>query len=171
MITLSNIDIINELGTNLVIYPIKEQNLKASTYNFTVSKYAWNLQNKQSVFSKETNEITVYAHSTTLIRTEEVIWASSKICGTYHSKVSLVSQGLGHIGTTLDPEYIGSSLIALHNHTEKDLKLKVGIDTFTSIIFRYLKTPSSINTHYNHSGRTEILKELGIKLTEEEKKS
>ncbi|MGF1485640.1 MAG: hypothetical protein ACFBSE_00820, partial [Prochloraceae cyanobacterium] len=58
---------------------------------------------------------------------------------------------------------------ALHNHTEKDLKLKVGIDTFTSIIFRYLKTPSSINTHYNHSGRTKILQELEIKLTKEEK--
>lgn len=167
MTTLSNIDIVNELGTNLVVYPFKEENLKGSTYNLTVSKYAWNLKTKERVFDPNKNQIILYSNSTTLIQTEEIVWVSSKICGTYHSKVSLVSLGIGHIGTTLDPEYIGCSLIALHNHSEDNLTLEVGVDTFTSIIFRYLNTPSSISKHNNHAGRTEILQKSGINLTQE----
>ncbi len=37
---------------------------------------------------------------------EEAIWVSRRIGGTYHPRVSLVSKGLGHISTTLDPPMV-----------------------------------------------------------------
>ncbi|MCX5964280.1 MAG: hypothetical protein NT070_14395 [Cyanobacteria bacterium] len=69
------------------------------------------------------------------IETNESIWVSKKISGTYHSKVALVSKGLSHIGTTLDPEYVGCSLIAIHNHSNQDVSLTPEIDTFATLVF------------------------------------
>jgi hypothetical protein len=68
----------------------------------------------------------------------------------------LVSSGLGHIGTTLDPEYMGLSLIAVHNHSSNQYELKVGT-TFVSIMFHYLKTPTYTISHNNVPGQTKIL--------------
>ena len=57
----------------------------------------------------------------TVVETHETIWVQ-KIRWTYHSRVTQVSHGSGHIGTTLDPNYIGPSLIAVHNHNNDNLE-------------------------------------------------
>ena len=102
--------------------------------------------------------IEIPPNKSVLIATQEVIWVSSKICGTYHSKVSIVSSGAGHIGTTLDPEWIGHSLITVHNHSNKTLKIKVG-KTFVSIMFYYMRNRST-KFQGNYSSQINYLTEL-----------
>jgi deoxycytidine triphosphate deaminase len=144
MSVLSNVDLENELisGKNIRIYPLNQENIKGSTYNLTASEYAWSLYSKKSLV--QGNKIIIPPNDSALIVTKEVLWVSSKICGSYHSKVSVVSVGGGHIGTTLDPEWIGHSLITIHNHNPEQ-PLKIGInDTFVSVMFHYLNKSSTI---------------------------
>jgi deoxycytidine triphosphate deaminase len=103
MSVLSNVDLEIELirGKNIRIFPLKVDNIKGSTYNLTASKYAWSISTKKSLVKN--NKIVIPPNDSALIATKEVIWVSTKIAGSYHSKVSIVSRGGGHIGTTLDP--------------------------------------------------------------------
>lgn len=105
--------------------------------------------------------------STTLIETEEVISVSNKIGGTYHSKVGVASQGTGHIGTMLGPNFSGHSLIAVHNVSQYPLKIKVG-ETFVSVTFNYLKTPLKNSLNSNINAHIDKLTSYGIKLTRKE---
>lgn len=104
--------------------------------------------------------------STTLIETKEVLAVSSKIGGTYHSKVGLVSKGLGHIGTMVGPNYSGDSLIALHNVSNELLVLSVG-ESFVSVVFHYLNTPFTYSNPTT-SGHTDKFSSLGIEVSETE---
>lgn len=101
-----------------------------------------------------------------LVETNETIWVSQNIAGTYHSKVYWVSKGMGHIGTTLDPDYIGASLISVHNHSNDPIKLTPEKDTFVSLVFYYVKTKSSI-PHLNKPSRPEILKQFQVSRDED----
>lgn len=155
MSVLSIRDLYKEIGKNIFIHPLKIDNIKANTINLTASKFAWSVGTERSICD-DGETIIIEPNDTALIYTEEAIYVTKKIGGTYHSKVSLVSKGLGHIGTTLDPEYLGLSLIAVHNHFGKKIKLKVG-STFVSLMFHYLKTPTYVVSHNNPPGQIEIL--------------
>lgn len=124
---LSNIDIEKLLGKEIFIYPYRANNSKGgSTYNLTASCFAYYVEGNDKIYAVKGNEIIIPPHKTVLIQTEESIYVSNKICGTYHSKVSLVSKGLGHIGTTLDPMYFGTSKIAIQNTSDEEKIIKVG---------------------------------------------
>lgn len=138
MTVLSNVDLEKELykNKNIMIYPLNLDNIKGSSYNLTASSLAWSINTQKRIC--ENNIITIPPNESALIVTQEVIWASNKICGTYHSKVSIVSQGAGHIGTTLDPTWYGHSLITVHNHSQdRGIKINVG-DSFVTVMFYYL---------------------------------
>ena len=172
MTVLSDVDIQRKLGKNIIIYPYRNNNLKGASYNLRASKLAWDLSTKQSIYDKSRNRIIIPPRTTALIETYETIWVSQKICGTYHSKVYPVSRGTGHIGTTLDPNYKGLSLIAVHNHSDKEVTFipEDPEDSFVTLTFHYVYTPSSIEEHGNLSGRRPILSKLGINPTEEEER-
>ena len=157
---LSNVNIARELNKNIWIYNLKTDNIKGSSVNLTASSWAWRVSDGRKAI--EGNEIVIPPHETVLVETEEVIHVSDKIAGTYHSKVGCVSLGLGHIGTTLDPNWCGNSLIALHNTRNKESKIKVG-DTFVSLIFFYLNEKANSNglNGANSSGRLDVLREIG----------
>lgn len=156
---LSNFSIAKELNKNIFIYPLNKGNIRGATVNLTASEYAWSLKTKQSIVNN--GVIKIPANDTALIVTKEILHVTSKIAGTYHSKVKLVSKGLGHIGTTLDPMWYGYSLVAVHNVSDKDVDLNCN-DTFVSLTFHYLDKPLKETTLDNHSGRTDILSGLGI---------
>ena len=165
MSTLSNVDIEKEIGSNIYIYPFSRSKLRGASYNLTASKLAWSLQTKKSIYDAQTNKLIIPKQSTALIETNEAIWVSLKIAGTYHSKVAWVSKGLSHIGTTLDPEYVGSSLIAVHNHSDQDVSLTPEVDTFVTLLFQYVRTKASVKPG-NDPGRPDVLR--GYDLTPEE---
>lgn len=156
----SDIDIKKNLGKHIAIFPLKEENIKGASYNLSISKYAWS-NGKQLVAVDASNSgglvLKLPASSTTLIMTEECVYVDNTLCGTYHSKVTLVSKGLGHIGTTLDPQWVGPSLVAVHNHNSCEVELLIG-STFVSLIFYKLRS-KSVRKNQNSPGRIRFIEE------------
>lgn len=153
---LSVVDLKKELGENIYIYPVYKDSIKANSIDLHVSKFAWSLKTKKTI--RNGDYIIIEPDDMALIYTEESIYVSHKIGGTYNSKVTLVSKGAGHIGTTLDAQYIGCSLIALHNHSLENLKLKIGSE-FVTLQFWYLNSPGYENSpsHDNEPGHPRML--------------
>ena len=110
--------------------------------------------------------ILLFPQSTTLIETAEVLAIGNNIGGTYHSKVGLVSKGLGHIGTMVGPNFSGDSLIAIHNISKNLIVLKSG-ESFVSVIFYHLKTKYT-KSNPTVSGHVDKFAELGIQLSQDE---
>lgn len=161
---LSNNDIKRELiEGNIRIHPLNMDNIKGGSINLTASKMAWKVSDQNSAVKDDIIEIP--PNDTVCIYTNEAIWVSRWIGGTYHPRVSLVSKGLGHISTTLDPGWAGLSLIAVNNPTNKAVSIIVG-QSLVSIMLYYLKTPSSLNTLENTPSRPDIAKTF--KLSSEE---
>lgn len=136
---LSYLDIKRELGQNIYIYPVFPSSIKANSIDLHVSKFGWSLKTQKSIRTSK-GHLTIPANDTALIYTQESIYVSHRIGGSFHSKVTLVSKGLGHIGTALDAQYVGSCLIAIHNHSTKPVDLVIGQEFVTLHLF-YLDTP------------------------------
>ena len=153
---LSIVDIKKELGKNIYIYPLTISAIKSNSIDLHASRFAWSISAKKSLVRE--GKITIPPHDTALIYSEESIYVSNKIGGTYHSKVKLVSEGLGHIGTSLDAQYIGLSIIAIHNITDFVKEIRVGSE-FVTISFYYLHTDDYIDTvsHDNPPGHPALL--------------
>lgn len=160
---LSDNDIKKLLGYHIFIYPFKIENLKPSSYNLTASKCAFikEKNGKQKLIVRD-NKIIIPANKTAIIETQESIYVSKWITGTYHSRVKLANKGIGHIGTTLDPCFFGLSAIALHNETDEEISINIG-DSIATIMFYSLKSRSS-GLHDNMTGRLDD----GIKLEVED---
>jgi deoxycytidine triphosphate deaminase len=142
------------LGKKIYIWPFERSKLKGATYNLTASCVAVSSSNKNNLVNSR-GEIVIPSGETALIQTDESIYVAEDICGTYHSKVSLVTKGLSHIGTTLDPGYFGTSLIAVHNHSGSDKIIRVG-DTFVSLMFHKMSKSSRIR-HDNQPFRSDLI--------------
>lgn len=143
MAQLSNRDLYSEFGNNILLFPFVPYNIKGASINLSVSKYAWDLNTNKMLLKKivDNKEILIIPpHSTVAIATQEIIYVGDNICGTYHSKVGMMIGGFSGISTTLDPEYIGSSLICLHNHTSCQKELIIG-DTFVTLMVAYTAQP------------------------------
>ena len=164
---LSDKDITKKLGKSIYIYPFKEENLKGSTYNLTASLCAWIVKdNEKQLIVNRDGVIEIPAGETALIETDESIYVSKNISGTYHSRVSLCSRGLSHVGTTLDPCYFGTSVIALHNNNRKEsVKIKPN-ESIVSIMFYDMKSSAS-QLHDNFPFRKDLF-DLDIKSFYEE---
>lgn len=188
---LSKLDIDKELGKGINIYPFNEENIKENSINLSASKYAWSMKKGKCYIDYEGNihkynknnssrEIEIFKGkssvkeingekyiillpmSTTLVETQEVIAIDNYIGGTYHSRVGIVSLGIGHNGTMFGPNFSGHSLIAIHNVSEYPLKVKVG-DNIVSVVFHYLNTPIDFPNATNN-GHLDKMSRLGIKL-------
>lgn len=155
---LSYKDIEKLIGKEIYIHPYNPSNLKECSYNLTASKYAYSIDDKKLLINKN-NEIVIPKNETAIIITEESLYVTGRICATYHSKVSLVSKGLSHISTTLDPYYIGKSAIAVHNNSNKSIIIKEG-ESFATLIFYRLssKVPyKSKELEDNQQSRGEVV--------------
>lgn len=154
---LSNNDIKRELikSKNLAIHPLKVENIKGSSINLTASKYAWNLKDNNSAYFKRDNVIVIPPNETVSIYTEEGIWVSRRIGGTYHPRVSLVAKGLSNISTTLDPQWYGLSLVTVTNQSSDKVEIPVG-QAFVSVMLYYLKTPATKGVSENLASRPDI---------------
>ena len=192
---LSRKDIENELGKGINIYPLHSNNIKGNSINFTIGKNAWSLgrgqvikdtngkwiiapkenggrkktdimPGKSSIISDGKRKILILLpHTTTIVETSEVIGVNNYIGGTLHSKVGMVSKGVGDIGTMLGPGFCGHLMISLHNVTDEVIELNVG-ETFVSLVFYYLKTPDDTK-NTNVSGHVDKLAELGIQISQD----
>lgn len=155
----------------LVICPYQDKNLTPVGYNLTFSRFIISLHKRVFVrLHKEGNEWCFYLKpkETVLVLTMESIWVSKYIGGTFHSKVSLVTYGLGHVSTTLDPGWQGQLLVPLNNPTGDKIRIVVATQTpdqkmeyrtfITMVLFRS-ETPA-IQTVDNETARIELLENI-----------
>ena len=166
MSALSNRDFYREFGKGILVYPFTASNIKGASVNLTVSEFVWNINTKERIMpqSKEGSDgkkILIPPHTPVAIMTREAIYVSENICGTYHSRVSKVSQGFSHISTTLDPKYFGTSLVSFINNTDEPKELVV-TEAFVTVVFYYLKndTLKTTSKGQNMDNRVDIVSQF-----------
>lgn len=142
---LSYHDLGKELGKNIYVYPLKENNVKGNTIDFTASTFAFS-PDGVCLYDEEKKKIVIPKHTTACIITNEALYLSGKIGGSCHSRVRLTQKGIGHLGTTLDPFYCGQLLVILHNTTENQILIDEN-ERIISLMFYYLKSPIFEDTH------------------------
>jgi len=156
---LSNKDIVREIikSKNLAIYPLNTEYINGSSINLTASDLAWYSAEKSTgtgsqgepiiidipgKYAVKQGKIHIPKGETVSILTQEAIWVSRKISGTYHSRVSFSAKGLSNISTTLDPKWCGLSLISITNNSKYDQSINVG-DGIVTLTFDYLNRKAS----------------------------
>ena len=120
----------------IVIYPFDEDFLTPVGYDLRVgSPYATSNQTKRKKIS-EGESLVIGPGSTALITTLEYIGMPKNrmVSALIESKVTKVSKGLSHISTTVDPDWKGNLLIAVHNHSKNGIEMKYG-ESFCTVVF------------------------------------
>lgn len=94
---------------HLKIFPFEPKNLTGIGYNLSTTDFAFSINQGilLTIHRKITDSgieryVTIPANDTVLFFSKEYIEVDYTLAGTFHSKVSRVSEGLGHISTTLD---------------------------------------------------------------------
>jgi len=155
----SDVDIRKALGKDIVIEPFTESSLTPIGYDFTVGEYIYSLEH--GLIEPNGGSFEIPPHSTVQILTRESLWVSGRIGGTFHSKVSLVSRGMSHISTTLDPGWYGPLLITLRNNMSSPQRISTS-DAFVTLIFFRVTTPTT-KEHNKPGSRIDILvSQLGL---------
>lgn len=161
-----------ELNT-VIIAPYHEEQVKGVGYNLTASNMIYSLTRHKLLKIKDNQNgkfFTLSAHDTALILTNEYFKLSDNVAGNFYSRVRRVSEGLGHISTTLDPNWKGMFLISLTNSTNKKIKVqlssksegketKIGIATVVLTGINGSNIEDEINLD-NPAMRIDILREL-----------
>ena len=115
------------LGT-VIIAPYNERQVNGVGYNLTASNMVFSLSKHKllTIYDyKDGRYFKLKAHDTALVLSHEYFLLDSNVAGNFYSRVRRVSEGLGHISTTLDPNWKGMFLIAINNTTNRTLKVQI----------------------------------------------
>jgi deoxycytidine triphosphate deaminase len=156
------------LDHEIVIHPYDKNNLTPVGYNLTFSDFIYSLSTHTFVEiidnGKEPEFFLIRPNETVLVLTRETIWVSKHIGGTFHSKVSLVTKGLGHVSTTLDPGWQGQLLIPINNTTKHERKIHIMndegiIQSFITLVLHRSEKGTRIK-HNNRPARLDLLMKI-----------
>ncbi|MEA5531349.1 hypothetical protein VB638_17540 [Dolichospermum sp. UHCC 0684] len=170
MSVLSYQDIIRELGKGIYFHPLKPGSIKDCDLCLTAGECAYSLEEErrltiyteQNQQGEERKYFDIPKKDTALVWTSESVSLSNKFRGPLYSVVKRVSDGLGHIGTRVNPEWSGVLCIALHNVSDKPIRIYVE-DVNKPIAYLAVEQLSSrcSNPSNNHkpdiSGRLDVL--------------
>ncbi len=151
MSVLSEQDIIDELGNGILIYPFKKSRLTGSCLALTASQYAYDIKDKKLLDAhSDSNQpdqkfFILPPRDTVLVWTQESVCISEYFCGSIIARVRLVSKGIGHIGTRVNPNWEGILCITLHNLSDADIQINVG-ETIAYLRFHKLLSKSILRT-------------------------
>ncbi|WP_413172632.1 hypothetical protein [Anabaena azotica] len=174
MSVLSYQDIIKELGKGIYFHPLKPGSVKDCDLCLTAGECAYSLTDEkrltigteQNPQGEERKYFDIPKNDTALVWTSEAIWLSNKFRGPLYSVVKQVSNGLGHIGTRVNPEWASVLCIALHNVSNKPIRIYVG-DVDNPIAHLAIEKLSSkcLNPSKNHKqdhtpGRLDVIRGL-----------
>jgi deoxycytidine triphosphate deaminase len=171
MSVLSDRDIIRELGRSILFHPLKPGSIKACDLCLTASEYAYAIGKKQRLTietepkkdkpDEEQKFFLIPPRDTVLVWTDESVWLSNQFRGPLYSVVDRVSNGLGHIGTRVNPCWSGVLCIALHNVSDEAVRINVR-DVKQSIVYlaiEKLSSNSSSNSKPDNPARLDVLSE------------
>jgi deoxycytidine triphosphate deaminase len=144
MSILSDRDIRKLRGRDIVIEPFTDKSLSPVGYDFRVGDFVLSVE--EGIISPSDGKYSLPASSTVQLLTRESIWVSHRIAGTLHSRVSLVSKGLSHVSTTLDPGWFGPLLITVRNNLKEPIVIRTN-EPIVTLVFYYLRTPTRFQHH------------------------
>lgn len=138
------------------IHPFAEESLTPIGYDLRVGNLYSSASNAGPFKLKENDSIIIEPRDTALITTLETVDMPKDryISALILSKVSQVSKGLSHISTTIDPDWNGHLLIAVHNNSKNKIELNFG-DAFCTVVFFENKSPSTKNCN-KYPGRLDV---------------
>ena len=152
---------------HLKIFPFDSKKLTGIGYNLSTTDFAFSInQGILLTLHEKTTEngimryVIIPPNDTVLFFSQEYIEVDNTIAGTFHSKVSCVSQGLGHISTTLDPTWKGQLLLSVNNPTSRSIVFnleKSGGNIVTMLLHKLDSEVTGSNIHDNNKGRCELL--------------
>lgn len=153
----------------LIISPYDEDSMTAIGYDLRVGSDYYTLEKKGANHATNESPIVLLPNSTTLVSTFENIQMPKDrlYAGLVESKVKKVCLGLSHISTTIDPDWSGHLLIAVHNHSSEEIELKY-MEKFCTILFVKNNTPPKRKSLHS-GGRVDIITELFSSINIEEK--
>lgn len=164
---LSRDDIIRAIRDgSLEVYPLDPRNLTGIGFNLSTTYFVFSLTKGALLpvleeITTQGKEHCVYvpAGDTVLLFSREYIAVDNTIAGTFHSKVSCVCQGFGHVSTTLDPTWQGQLILSLNNPTKKAIKLNLDKPgNIVTMLLYALDTPvTGPDIHDNNRGRCDLL--------------
>ncbi|MCC5602873.1 hypothetical protein [Nostoc favosum] len=170
MSVLSDRDIIRELGRGILFHPLKPGSIKACDLCLTASEYAYAIgQQKRLSIETESNQdqpgkekkfFYIPPRDTALVWTDESVWLSNRFRGPLYSVVEPVSEGLGHIGTRVNPCWSAVLCVALHNVSDEPIRINVR-DVKRPIAYlaiEKLSSKSSSNGNSDSSARLDLLR-------------
>lgn len=162
----------------LKIIPFEERQIKGASYDITPTLIAMSSKYGmlETVYRSKTFPFKYYiyvkAKDTVLVVSREFISMPSNIAGYVVSRVSKVSEGFGHVSTSIDPNWKGALLIALSNPSNKPIKVYVGEDncnetddspkrdSLATVSFHYLNTPCRDKSSVYEGMRLDLLNKL-----------
>ncbi len=126
------------------IYPFLESNLTPVGYDLSVGDSYASASKPGRIDIKQGDGVTIKPGDTVLITTLEKIGMPQNrtVSALVLSKVSKVSKGLSHISTTIDPDWKGELLVAIHNHSRISVSIGYG-ETFCTVVFFENKSPAT----------------------------
>ncbi|MEJ6480314.1 hypothetical protein N0Y54_02830 [Nostoc punctiforme UO1] len=169
MSVLSDQDIIRELGRGIFFHPLKTGSVKACDLCLTASEYAYAIGKKERLTietepkkgksGEEQKFFFIPPRDTALVWTDESVWLSNQFRGPLYSIVDRVSNGLGHIGTRVNPCWSGVLCIALHNISDEAVRINVR-DVNQPIVYlaiEKLSSNSSRSSKPDNPARLDVL--------------
>lgn len=169
MTVLSERELTGQLGKGILLHPLKPETIKACNICLTASEYAYAIGKDERLPiqtqvnpnnpSEEKKYFEIPPKDTTLVWTDESIWLSSYLCSTIHSRVDLASKGIGHIGTRVNPWWIGVLCIAFHNLSDSPRRIYVKDTTepIAYLMVHRLSSKSSIKSNMDTAARLDVL--------------
>lgn len=152
---------------NIFIAPFDRKQLQSAGYNLTPTCFVYSTKRKcllNVIENDDETYVMIDRNDTVLIKTRESIAISSTLAGNFFSKVKIVSEGFGHVATTLDPGWEGKLLISINNPTNKKIKFSIKKKVYGSIIYNSFVTVEFIGLDSetekksdNPPGRLDIL--------------
>jgi deoxycytidine triphosphate deaminase len=126
------------------IYPFLENNLTPVGYDLSVGDSYASAFKAGRIDIKEGERVTIKPGDTVLITTLEKIGMPQNrtVSALVLSKVSQVSKGLSHISTTIDPDWKGELLVAIHNPSRSSLTIGYR-ENFCTVVFFENKSPAT----------------------------
>ncbi|MEW6492078.1 MAG: hypothetical protein AB1589_05955 [Cyanobacteriota bacterium] len=126
------------------IYPFLDNNLTPVGYDLSVGDSYASASKPGRIDIKAGDRVSIKPGDTVLITTLEKIGMPKNrtVSALVLSKVSKVSKGLSHISTTIDPDWKGELLVAIHNHSRISVSIGYG-ETFCTVVFLENKSPAT----------------------------
>ncbi len=126
-----------EDGSKLHIYPFSESCMTPVGYDLRTGKLYSSSVHGGPFKLEDNGRIGVSRGDTVLIATLEKVDMPKdrSISALIMSRVSMVSKGLSHVATTIDPDWEGNLLIAMTNHSRSTIELQVGQPICTVVFF------------------------------------